>query len=275
MADAHEQTPLWTPSVEMVQGARMTDFVKWVGERHRRELADYGELWRWSVEEIEQFWADIWEYCGVRASVPYARVLAHPGSQGSPSGHRRMPGARWFEGAQLNYAENLLEREHMTRKKRPVCMHASELRPLAELTWGELSGQVAALAEGLRSLGVERGDRVAAYMPNLPETLVAFLASASVGAIWSCAAPEFGARSVVDRFAQIEPKVLFVVDGYRHGGKDFDRAEALQTILGGPAHGRAQRDAALSEWRHGHGRLARRDLVAGAFGAQLRGGAPV
>jgi acetoacetyl-CoA synthetase len=231
MADAHEQRALWTPSVEMVQGARMTDFVRWVGERHHREFADYGELWRWSVREIEQFWADIWEYCGVRASVPYERVLAGSGSQGSPSGHRRMPGARWFEGAQLNYAENLLERSHDPGET--AVLHASELRSLGELTWGQLSQQVASVAEGLRSLGVERGDRVAAYMPNIPETLVAFLASASIGAIWSCAAPEFGARSVVDRFAQIEPKVLFVVDGYRHGGKDFDRTEALQTILVG------------------------------------------
>ncbi|MGA9285513.1 MAG: acetoacetate--CoA ligase [Solirubrobacteraceae bacterium] len=231
MADAHEQTPLWTPSVEMVQGARITDFTRWVQDRRGRRFANYGELWLWSVREIEQFWADIWEYCGVRASVPYERVLADRGSEGSPSGRHEMPGARWFEGAQLNYAENLLERDRDSSET--AVLYASELRPLGELTWGQLSERVAALAEGLRSLGVGRGDRVAAYMPNIPETLVAFLASASIGAIWSCAAPEFGARSVVDRFAQIEPKVLFVVDGYRHGGKDFNRTEALQTILAG------------------------------------------
>jgi acetoacetyl-CoA synthetase len=231
MADAHEQTPLWTPSVEMIQGARMTDFMRWVQDRRGRRFADYGELWQWSVREIERFWADIWEYCGVRASVPYERVLADRGSEGSRAGWHEMPGARWFAGAQINYAENLLEREH--DRSEAAVLHASELRPLGELTWGQLSEQVAALAEGLRSLGVGRGDRVAAYMPNIPETLVAFLASASIGAIWSCAAPEFGARSVVDRFAQIEPKILFVVDGYRHGGKDFDRTEALQTILAG------------------------------------------
>ena len=231
MADAHEQTPLWTPSVEMVQGARITDFMRWEQDRRGRRFADYGELWRWSVEEIEQFWADIWEYCGVRASVPYEQVLVDRGSEGSPIDRREMPGARWFEGARLNYAENLLERERDSAET--AVLHASELRPLGELTWGQLSEQVAALAEGLRSLGVGRGDRVAAYMPNIPETLIAFLASASIGAIWSCAAPEFGARSVVDRFAQIEPKVLFVVDGYRHGGKDFDRTEALRTILAG------------------------------------------
>jgi len=231
MADAHQQTPLWTPSVEMVQGARITEFMVWAGDRHQREFADYGELWRWSVQEIEQFWADIWDYCGVRASVPYERVLADRGSEQPQVGPRQMPGARWFAGAQLNYAENLLERDRDPSET--AVLHASELRPLGELTWGQLSEQVAALAEGLRSLGVGRGDCVAAYMPNIPETLVAFLACASIGAIWSCAAPEFGARSVVDRFAQIEPKVLFVVDGYRHGGKDFDRTAALQTILAG------------------------------------------
>jgi acetoacetyl-CoA synthetase len=219
MPDTHDQAPLWTPSSEMMRNARMTAFMEWAGERHGHRFTDYGELWEWSVREIEQFWADIWEYCGVRASAPYERVLAS----------RQMPGARWFEGAQLNYAENMLLRDRTPSD--PAVLHASELRTLKELTWGELSEQVAAVAEGLRSLGVKRGDRIAAYMPNIPETLVAFLASASIGAIWSCAAPEFGPRSVVDRFAQIEPKVLFVVDGYRHGGKDFDRTGALHTIL--------------------------------------------
>jgi acetoacetyl-CoA synthetase len=205
----------------MVDGARMTAFMEWAGRRHGREFADYSELWGWSVAEIEQFWADIWEYCGVRASAPYERVL----------GSREMPGARWFAGARLNYAENMLLRDHDPSE--PAVIHASELRSPGELTWPQLTEQVAAIAEGLRSLGVQRGDRVAAYMPNIPETLIAFLASASIGAIWSCAAPEFGARSVIDRFAQIEPKALFVVDGYRHGGKDFDRTAALRTILEG------------------------------------------
>jgi acetoacetyl-CoA synthetase len=216
-----DQARLWTPTAEMADGSRMTAFMQWAGERHGREFADYAELWKWSVTEIEQFWADIWEYSGVRASVPYERVLAS----------REMPGARWFAGAKLNYAENLLERDRDPGEA--AVFHASELRPLGELSWGDLSEQVAALAAGLRSLGVERGDRVAAYMPNIPETLIAFLACASIGAIWSCAAPEFGARSVVDRFAQIEPKALFCCDGYRHGGKDFDRGEALRTILAG------------------------------------------
>jgi len=209
------------PTAEMAANARMTDFMSWAGWRHGRTFADYGDLWAWSVHEVEQFWADIWEYCGVRASETYERVLTS----------KEMPGASWFQGAQLNYAENMLTRERDPQAT--AVMHASELRPLEELSWGELSEQVAAAAAGLRSLGVKKDDRVAAYMPNIPETLIAFLACASIGAIWSCAAPEFGARSVVDRFAQIEPKVLFVVDGYRHGGKDFDRRAALETISAG------------------------------------------
>src|SRR5580692_5949955 len=219
MSDGDDQAPLWMPTAAMAANARMTDFMGWVGRRHAHTFADYDELWAWSVREIEQFWGDIWEYCGVRASEPYERVLAS----------KQMPGAPWFEGAQLNYAENMLMRERDPRAT--ALLHASELRPLTKLSWGELSEQVAAAAGGLRSLGVQRGDRVAAYMPNIPETLIAFLACASIGAIWSCAAPEFGARSVVDRFAQIEPKVLLAVDGYRHGGRDFDRTGVVETIL--------------------------------------------
>ncbi|MGH2912510.1 MAG: acetoacetate--CoA ligase, partial [Solirubrobacteraceae bacterium] len=219
MTEERKQSPLWTPSPERVTRSRMTAFMKWVEERHGRRFEDYRSLWRWSVDELDTFWGDIWEYCGVRASNPYERVL----------GSSEMPGARWFEGARLNYAENMLMRD---RDPQAIAvLHESELRPLGELTWDELSRQVVEVAEGLRLLGVQSGDRVAGYMPNVPETLVAFLACASIGAIWSCAAPEFGARSVVDRFAQIEPKVMFVVDGYRHGGKDFDRTDALATIL--------------------------------------------
>jgi acetoacetyl-CoA synthetase len=238
MGGTREQEPLWTPSGEQLAGARMTRFMAWTGERHGRVFADYDELWKWSVSEPEQFWGDIWEYGGVIASSPHERVLSS----------REMPGARWFEGARLNYAENVLAMgvSRAARgalgaigEERPAevaVLHASELRdqdPPAQLSWGELTEQVAAVAAGLRALGVGRGDRVAAYMPNIPETLVAFLACASIGAIWSCAAPEFGARSVVDRFAQIEPKALLAVDGYRHGGKDFDRSGALETILDG------------------------------------------
>jgi acetoacetyl-CoA synthetase len=234
MSSAPSQTPLWEPTAADRERAEMTRFMRWAGERNGREFADYDELRRWSVDELEQFWASIWEFCGVRCSKTYEQVLDE----------RRMPGAQWFAGAELNYAENMLadlrsvdlpaEGLRSPRRRDPAevaVLHCSELRELDELTWGELTAQVAAAAGGLRALGVGRGDRVVAYMPNIPETLIAFLAVASIGAIWSSAAPEFGARSVIDRFAQIEPKVLLAVDGYRHGGKDFDRTAVVQSIL--------------------------------------------
>ena len=230
------EAPLWEPTLAERERAWLTGFMRWAGTREGRTFADYEQLRQWSVTELERFWASIWEYFGVRCSHPYAQVLDS----------RKMPGARWFGEAELNYAENMLCARHTGGEPeggpddgrkggrdpdKVAVLHASELRDLQELTWGELSAQVAAVAGGLRALGVERGDRVVAYMPNIPETLVAFLASASVGAIFSSAAPEFGARSVIDRFAQIEPKVVLAVDGYRHGGKDFDRRAVVGEIL--------------------------------------------
>ncbi|HWY18435.1 MAG TPA: acetoacetate--CoA ligase [Solirubrobacteraceae bacterium] len=223
-------TPLWSPSAGWCERAEMTRFMRWAGERAGLTFAEYGRLWEWSVSEVEEFWAAVWEYCGVRASRPYEQVLADPGSEGSPTDRRAMPGARWFAGAELNYAENMLVRDGRDLNAVAV-LHASELRELDSLTWGQLTARVAEVAAGLRALGVGRGDRVVAYMPNIPETLVALLAVASIGAIWSSAAPEFGARSVIDRFAQIEPAVLLAVDGYRHGGRDHDRGEPLRAIL--------------------------------------------
>jgi acetoacetyl-CoA synthetase len=212
--------PLWEPTAQDREHAEMTRFMRWAGERTGRAFVGYGELWEWSVSEIEEFWEAVWEYCGVRASRPYEQVLDS----------REMPGAHWFQGAELNYAENMLMRDGRDPEAIAV-LHASELRELDSLTWGQLRVQVAEAAAGLRALGVGRGDRVVAYMPNIPETLVALLAVASIGAIWSSAAPEFGARSVIDRFAQIEPVVLLCCDGYRHGGRDYDRREPLRAIL--------------------------------------------
>jgi acetoacetyl-CoA synthetase len=218
MASGDRQQPMWIPSRERVEATEMARFKDWVAARHGLEIDGYEALWRWSVDELDQFWADIWEFTGVIASKPYERVLAS----------HEMPGTRWFEGAELNYAENLLSGHE---DGETAVLHCSELRELEEMSWGELRAQVAAAAAGLAALGVGRGDRVVAYMPNIPETLVAFLATASLGAVWSSAAPEFGARSVIDRFAQIEPKVFLAVDGYRHGGKDFDRLAVAAGIL--------------------------------------------
>src|SRR5262245_3852251 len=212
---------LWEPSAESVERSNMTAYIRWLeAERGLDFGGDYHALWRWSVENVEDFWASIWDYFEVAATKPYSAVL---------SGHA-MPGARWFEGAELNYAE------HLFRDKRDDAVavrHASELRDLSELTWGELRELVARTAAGLTALGVERGDRVVAYLPNIPEALIAFCATASLGAVWSSCSPDFGARAVVDRFAQIEPKVLFAVDGYRHGGRDFDRLDVVAGLEAG------------------------------------------
>jgi acetoacetyl-CoA synthetase len=208
---------LWTPSAEQIARSTLTRYTRWLEETRGLGFDDYEALWRWSVEDLEAFWASIWEFGGVRAAAPYERVF----------GSRDMPGAEWFPGARLNYAEHVFAH---ARAGEPAMIARSETRDDVEMTWDELRGQVARAAAGLRALGVGPGDRVVAYLPNVPETVVAFLAAASLGAVWSSAAPEFGARSVIDRFAQIEPKVLLAVDGYRYGGKDFDRLETVAAL---------------------------------------------
>ncbi len=197
----------------------MTRYMRWLEAEHGHSFdGSYEALRRWSIDSPDDFWASIWDHFEVRASAPYERVLAS----------RAMPGAEWFTGARFNYAENLLAGKPSHRL---ALQHASELRELGSITWGELREQVARASSALRDLGVGPGDRVVAYLPNLPEAIVGFLATASIGAIWSSCSPDFGASSVIDRFAQIEPKVLFVVDGYRYGGKDFDRREVVAGLL--------------------------------------------
>jgi acetoacetyl-CoA synthetase len=210
---------LWEPPAELVERSRMTEFMRWLEAERGLRFEGYEELWRWSVTDLEAFWASIWDFFEVQADGGYDRVLAS----------REMPGAEWFAGTILNYAEHVFAGKDDAE---PAILHASELRELGELSWGELRGQVAAVAAGLRGLGVERGDRVVAYLPNIPEAIVAFLATASIGAVWSSCSPDFGPASVIDRFAQIEPKALFAVDGYRYGGKDFDRRATIAELQG-------------------------------------------
>jgi acetoacetyl-CoA synthetase len=204
---------LWQPSAERIERAAITRFARSVGMPE-----EYAALWRWSVSDLEGFWAAIWDFyeLGPRPE----RVL----------GRREMGGrdrVEWFPGAQVSYAEQIFRGK---ADEQVAIRHASECRNAAEWTWGELRRETARIRAGLVELGVGEGDRVAAYLPNIPETIAAFLATASLGAIWSSAAPEFGARSVIDRFAQIEPKVLLAIDGYRYGGKDFDCSEKVATI---------------------------------------------
>ncbi len=212
---------LWTPSPLRIERSRMYDYMRWLEREKSLAFDDYHALWQWSVDHLEDFWESVWQYFEVRSSAPYRQVLdAH-----------KMPGAKWFDGARLNFAEQVF-RFHTDDGEagQPAIIAQSELRPLTQLSWRELRQQVTAVAHSLRALGVKPGDRVAAYLPNIPEAAVAFFACASIGAIWSSCSPDMGSAGVLDRFRQIDPKLLIAVDGYRYGGKDFDRLPVLETM---------------------------------------------
>ncbi|HRW05853.1 MAG TPA: acetoacetate--CoA ligase [Caldilineaceae bacterium] len=212
-----EGTLLWSPTPETIANANLTKFTAWLFESSRLNFTTYAELWQWSVTEVEAFWAAWWEYWGVVHAHAYDTVLAE----------RTMPGAQWFVGAKLNYAENILTRR---TAERPALLYQSETTSLTAISWQTLSDQTAKLAHALRNLGVQRGDRVVAYLPNIPEAVVGLLATASIGAIWSSCSPDFGSRGVLDRFGQIAPKVLLAVDGYHYGGKYYDRRTNLAEL---------------------------------------------
>jgi acetoacetyl-CoA synthetase len=210
---------LWEPSERAVRDARITAYAAWLRDGQGPDLSGYGELWRWSVTEPEAFWASVWEYFGV-----IGRRGDGPVVSGGP-----MPDVRWFGGATLNYARNALAAAG-TQPGKTAVIFRNEAGRSGTLSYGELAAEVARVRAGLRALGVTRGDRVAAYLPNIPEALIALLATASLGAIWSSCSPDFGPRSVIDRLAQISPKVLFAVDGYPYGGKWFDRRPQVADI---------------------------------------------
>jgi acetoacetyl-CoA synthetase len=212
---------LWTPSASTVEKSHVTRFIAWLERERGLTFADYEALRRWSVSDLEGFWSAIWAFYDVRAERPYDRILEG----------REMPGARWFVGSRVNFAEHMLRHERVAAPDEAVFLHSSETRALARMTWHELGDAVRTFATSLRELGIVPGDRVVAYMPNIPETAIAMLAVQAIGAIWSAAAPEFGARTVIDRFAQIEPTLVIVGDGYRFAGKDYDRTPVIQEIL--------------------------------------------
>ncbi|MEA2211340.1 MAG: acetoacetyl-CoA synthetase [Solirubrobacteraceae bacterium] len=208
---------LWKPDPARVKRANVTRYQEFLTRTRDLQFDGYDALWEWSVDDLEAFWSSIVEFFDVRFSTEPESVLSSA----------QMPGASWFPGARTSYTEHIFRGKDAGRV---AIHHASELRELGEWTWGQLRAQTAAIAAGLRALGVGEGDRVVAYMPNIPETVAAFLACSAIGAVWSSAAPEFGARSVIDRFAQIEPTVLLAIDGYRYGGKDYDRKQTVTTI---------------------------------------------
>lgn len=208
---------LWEPSQTLMEKSNMKHFITWLDETQGLSFQTYDELWNWSVSDIEGFWSAIWHFYQIESKTPYERVLEE----------RSMPGAQWFPGASINFAEHVFRQ---AQSQKNAIIYQTEVRPLGEITWGKLKKDTAAIAEYLKSQGVKPGDRVAAYVSNIHETVTAFLACASIGAVWSSCAPEFGLMSVIDRFKQIEPKVLLAVDGYRYGGKDFDRLEVVKKI---------------------------------------------
>ena len=209
---------LWSPPSPRDEATQIARYMRWLEQQRGLRFADYVELHRWSVTDLEGFWSSVWEFFGVHASVPYDRVLAS----------REMPGAKWFTGARLNFAEHMFGTEEDSSSVAVVAR--SQTRGPLELTFADLREQVAAARVGFMRLGVGPGDRVCGYLPNIPETLVSFLAVVSLGAIWAACPPEFGPRSVIDRFAMLEPKVLLAVAGYRYGEKPFDRRVEVAEI---------------------------------------------
>ena len=217
MRSIDEGALLWQPTEEVRRQANITQYARWLEEQYGLRFDSYHDLWQWSVNELGQFWQSIWDYFEIKGSRPDPTVLEEA----------TMPGARWFPGARLNYAENIFAR---MPGERAAVLFKSEAGPPVAISRQELLRQTAALAHTLRQIGVGPGDRVVAYLPNVPEAIVGLLATASLGAIWSSCSPDFGARSVLDRFSQIEPTVLLACDGYRYGGKEFRRLDVVESL---------------------------------------------
>ncbi|MGG3468505.1 acetoacetate--CoA ligase [Neobacillus pocheonensis] len=208
---------LWEPTSEQIKNSSVHRYMNWLNNENGLSISNHHELRIWSVEELEAFWESVWKYCKVKTGSSYDQVLEG----------RRMPGAKWFKGATLNYAEHVF-RNYCENK--PALIFQSETTPRTEISWKELREKTASVVFSLRQLGVKPGDRVVAYMPNIPETVIAFLACASIGAIWSSCSPDFGTRSVIDRFKQIEPTILFAVDGYSYNGRTHDKSSVVTEL---------------------------------------------
>ena len=216
---SHSQTPtaLWRMLFSTQASTRIRRYMRWLRRHYQLNFEDYESLYQWSVEKPAEFWQSLWQYFNVQSYTPYKQILSD----------EEMPYTKWFEGATLNYVEHIFLGKSDIG---PAIKYLSEDTPLSNLTWNDLEQQVANMAAFLKQNDVKKGDRVVGYLPNIPEAVVAFLAAASLGAIWSSASPDFGTASVIDRFAQIEPKILFAADGYRYGGKGFNRVDTIAEI---------------------------------------------
>ena len=208
---------LWQPSEQAIENSNLRKYQQWLKENRELEFTDYQSLWKWSVDNLAEFWESIWEYFEVISYTPYSKVLSND----------PMPFSKWFEGSSLNYAEHIFRQFN---DQYPALKFKSEFSDLQEMSWAELRDKVSRFRNFLVSKGVQKGDRVVAYLPNIPEANIAFLAVNSLGAIWSSSSPDFGTSSVIDRFSQIEPKVLIAVNGYQYGGKVFDKTGVVEDI---------------------------------------------
>jgi len=217
-----ERPILWTPSPERANATSLAKYQRWLEDTRGLSFASYPDLWSWSISDLDGFWSSIWEFFDVQASAPYTEVLVS----------RDMPGAKWFAGAAINYTDQVM-RFAKEKGDEPALVSQSETFGRSELSWREFGAQISSVAARLRDMGVTKGDRVVAILPNTAPAMVAFLATASLGAIWSLCAPDMGHVAILDRFRQIEPKVLITQDGYVHAGKMIDRREVLDDIVVG------------------------------------------
>jgi acetoacetyl-CoA synthetase len=209
--------PVWVPSTERIAGSNLSRFLHYVNATLGKSFHSYPPLYQWSVEEPEAFWPAVWTFCDIRASRLWDRVL---------SGGNTMPGAKWFPGARLNFAENLLRRND----EKPAIVFQGEARIRKQLNYAELNQSVAALASAMRASGIRPGDRVAGFIPNIPEAIIAMLAASSLGAVWSSCSPDFGVNGALERFGQIEPRLLFCADGYFFKGRAIDSLQRVRDI---------------------------------------------
>ncbi len=209
---------LWKPSEEQVKRSNMYRFMQIVNQRYNKSFSTYNELYQWSIDNIPDFWKEVWEFEGIQASEPYVRVI---------DDLTKMPGAKWFEGARLNFAQHLLR----YRDDRIALVFKGEEQPAVRISYATLFDEVARLAAYLKDFGIQPGDRVVGFMPNMPQTVYAMLAATSLGAVWSSCSPDFGIKGVLDRFGQIKPRIIFTADGYWFKGKRMDSIERMAGIL--------------------------------------------